>query len=139
MWKVAMYLVRRCCDRTLQETASLFGVGSYGVVGCACHGIETELRVNRKLRDQIHRIEQTIYQQRIRPLFHSHVVKEVKARARNCQKDSKSTAQGALTEHGRPRLDCRTRGQAINCRFESGQWRRLSVIHVASLKKTPAI
>jgi Bacterial dnaA protein helix-turn-helix len=36
--KVAMYLVRRCCDRTLEETAQVFGVGSYGTVGWASHG-----------------------------------------------------------------------------------------------------
>ena len=30
--RVAMYLVRRCCDRTLEETVQLFGIESYGTV-----------------------------------------------------------------------------------------------------------
>ena len=34
--KVAMYLVRRCWDQTLQETARIFGLGSYGAVGWCC-------------------------------------------------------------------------------------------------------
>jgi REP element-mobilizing transposase RayT len=63
--KVAMYLVRRCCDRTLQETARLFGVGSYGAVGWACHGIEAKLKEDSKLSDRIERIERAIYQQKI--------------------------------------------------------------------------
>ena len=33
--KVAMYLVKRLCGLTLQETAGHFGVESYGVVGWA--------------------------------------------------------------------------------------------------------
>jgi hypothetical protein len=30
-----MYLVKRCCDLTLQETATRFRVRSYGLVGWA--------------------------------------------------------------------------------------------------------
>jgi len=30
--KVAMYLVKRCCDRTLPEIAEYFGIGSYSAV-----------------------------------------------------------------------------------------------------------
>jgi hypothetical protein len=63
--KVAMYLVRRCCDRTLQETARLFGVGSYGAVGWACHGIESKLQAEKKLKKRIERITTSIYQQKI--------------------------------------------------------------------------
>jgi len=32
--KVAMYLVRRCCDQTLSETARLFGLGRYKAIVC---------------------------------------------------------------------------------------------------------
>jgi hypothetical protein len=63
--KVAMYLVRRCCDRTLQETARLFGVGSYGAVGWACHGIEAQVQTEKKLRKRIDKITAAIYQQKI--------------------------------------------------------------------------
>ena len=40
--QVAMYLVKRLCDLTLQETATHFGVESYGVVGWACAQVRTE-------------------------------------------------------------------------------------------------
>jgi chromosomal replication initiation ATPase DnaA len=43
--KVAMYLVRRCCDRTLSETARLFGLGSYGAAGWVCHGMRAQLGI----------------------------------------------------------------------------------------------
>ena len=33
--KVAIYLMKQLCDLTLQETATDFGVRSYGVVGWA--------------------------------------------------------------------------------------------------------
>jgi putative transposase len=41
--KVAMYLVRRCCDRTLKETAQLLGVRSYEKVGWASHRIQSKV------------------------------------------------------------------------------------------------
>jgi chromosomal replication initiation ATPase DnaA len=62
--KIAMYLVRRCCDRTLQETARLFGVGSCGTVGWACHGIESQLQSEKKLGKRIERITTSIYHQK---------------------------------------------------------------------------
>lgn len=31
-WKVALYLVKRCCDRTLPEMAEYFGIGNYSTV-----------------------------------------------------------------------------------------------------------
>ena len=34
--KVAMYLVKRCCDRTLPEMAKDFGVGSNSTVSWSC-------------------------------------------------------------------------------------------------------
>jgi REP element-mobilizing transposase RayT len=62
--KIAMYLVRRCCDRTLQETARLFGGGSCGTVGWACHGIESQLQSEKKLGKRIERITTSIYHQK---------------------------------------------------------------------------
>jgi chromosomal replication initiation ATPase DnaA len=62
--KVAMYLVRRCCDRTLQETARLFGVGSYGAVGWACHEIESKVQAQKKLRKQVDKLTASIIQQK---------------------------------------------------------------------------
>jgi hypothetical protein len=60
--KVAMYLVRRCCDRTLEETAQVFGVGSYGTVGWASHGIQSKVEEEREFRDRVEKIIQRIYQ-----------------------------------------------------------------------------
>src|SRR5437588_1259738 len=60
--KVAMYLVRRCCDRTLEETAQVFGVQSYGTVGWASHGIRSKIEGEREVRDRVEKIIQRIYQ-----------------------------------------------------------------------------
>ena len=63
--KVAMYLVMRCCDQTLGETARLFGLGSYGTVGWGCHGVKTRMEREKKFRDRIERIAAEICQQKI--------------------------------------------------------------------------
>jgi hypothetical protein len=59
--KVAMYLVRRCCDRTLEETAELFGVRSYGTVGWASHGVQSKVAGKREFRDRVEKIIERIY------------------------------------------------------------------------------
>jgi putative transposase len=63
--KVAMYLVRRSCDLTLQETAERFGVGSYGVVGWACHMVRSKLGSDKGLQKRLERLLNLIYQQKI--------------------------------------------------------------------------
>jgi len=63
--KVAMYLVRRCCDQTLQETARFFGLGSYGAVGWGCHGVQSKMQKEKKFRDQIDSVADEICQQKI--------------------------------------------------------------------------
>jgi chromosomal replication initiation ATPase DnaA len=63
--KVAMYLIARCCDKTLQETARLFGLGSYGAVGWGCHWVKSKMEKEKKFRDQIERIVNKICQQKI--------------------------------------------------------------------------
>jgi hypothetical protein len=47
-----MYLLKRCCDRTLEETAELFGVRSYGTVGWASHGVQSK----GEFRDRVERL-----------------------------------------------------------------------------------
>jgi Bacterial dnaA protein helix-turn-helix len=37
--KVALYLVKRCCDRTLPQIAQYFGIGSYSAVSWSCRAI----------------------------------------------------------------------------------------------------
>ena len=63
--KVAMYLVTRCCDRTLSETARLFGLGSYGAVGWVCHGVKARMERERRFRDEIDRLTAELCQQKI--------------------------------------------------------------------------
>jgi REP element-mobilizing transposase RayT len=62
--KVAMYLVRHCCDQTLRETAGLFGLGSYGAVGWCCYGVQTKMEKEKGFRDQIERLVREICQQK---------------------------------------------------------------------------
>jgi putative transposase len=62
--KVAMYLVRRCCDQTLKETAGLFGLGSYGAVGWCCHGIQTKMGKEKRFRERVERLVREICQQK---------------------------------------------------------------------------
>ena len=63
--KVAMYLIARCCDKTLQETANLFGLGSYGAVGWSCHWIKSKMEKEKKFLNQIEKMVDEISQQKI--------------------------------------------------------------------------
>jgi REP element-mobilizing transposase RayT len=60
--KVAMYLVRRCCDRTLTEVASYFGSCSYAAVSWSCRVIESKMAKDKKFRDRIDKIAASIHQ-----------------------------------------------------------------------------
>ena len=63
--KVGMYLVKQLCDLTLREVAEWFGVGSYGVVGWACHGVRMKIKTDKRLREKIEKIKNRISQQKI--------------------------------------------------------------------------
>jgi putative transposase len=63
--KVAMYLVRRCCDQTLTETARLFGLGSYGAVGWGCHAVQARMEKEKKFKDGVESLAANICQQKI--------------------------------------------------------------------------
>ena len=52
-------------NRTLQETAEGFKVDSYGVVGWACHTIRTRMKLDKKFRDRVERIQDAVNQQKI--------------------------------------------------------------------------
>jgi REP element-mobilizing transposase RayT len=62
--KVAMYLVRRCCDQTLKETARLFGLGSYGAVGWGCHQVQTKMEKEKRFGERVERLVRQICQQK---------------------------------------------------------------------------
>ncbi len=55
--KVAMYLVKRLCDLTLQETAARFGVKSYGVVGWACSQVRAKQAEDDRFKKRVARVE----------------------------------------------------------------------------------
>lgn len=58
--KVAMYLVKRYCDRTLPELAEYFGIGSYSAVSWSCRAIQSKMAKEKKLRDRIEKISASI-------------------------------------------------------------------------------
>ena len=60
--QLAMYLVKRCCDRTLPEMAKDFGVGSNSTVSWSCRRIEVRMVREKKLRDRIEKIVASINQ-----------------------------------------------------------------------------
>jgi REP-associated tyrosine transposase len=51
--KVALYLVKRCCDRPLPEMAEYFGIGNYSTVSWNCRAIESQMADDKKLRNRI--------------------------------------------------------------------------------------
>ena len=55
--KAAMYLVKRLCDLTLQDTAKEFGVRSYGVVGWACAQVKSKMQQDSSFRKRVTRVE----------------------------------------------------------------------------------
>lgn len=61
--KVAMYLVKRLCDWTLQQTAERFGVDSYGAVGWSCYTVRARMKSDKKFRDDVETIQEKFKQQ----------------------------------------------------------------------------
>jgi hypothetical protein len=64
-----MYLVKRLCDLTLQETATHFGVESYGVMGWACAQVRAIQTTDPCFKKRVARVAALIRQQKIGPLF----------------------------------------------------------------------
>jgi len=60
--KVTLYLVKRCCDRTLAEMAQYFGIGNYSTVSWSCRAIATRMVKEKNLRDRIEAIMASIHQ-----------------------------------------------------------------------------
>lgn len=60
--KVAMYLVKRCCDRTLGEMAKYFRTGSYSTVSWSCRVIGAKMAKDEKLSYRIEKIAASIHQ-----------------------------------------------------------------------------
>jgi hypothetical protein len=60
--KVAMYLVKRYCDRTLPEMAGYFGTRSYSAVSWSCRAIESQMAKEKKLRERIEKMIARIHQ-----------------------------------------------------------------------------
>ena len=60
-----MYLVKRQCDLTLQDTAAEFGVISYGVVAWACAQVRAKLANDLRFKKRVEQVESRIMQQKI--------------------------------------------------------------------------
>ncbi len=60
-----MYLVKRLCGLTLQQTADRFGLGSYGAVGWACNRVKSKMELKRAFKKQMEKIQALAYQQKI--------------------------------------------------------------------------
>ena len=60
--KVAMYLVKRCCDWTLPEMTEYFGAGSYSSVSWSCRAIASKMANEKKLRDRVEKMTASIHQ-----------------------------------------------------------------------------
>ena len=58
--KVALYLIKRCCDRTLFEVAEYFGIGSYSTVSWSCRAVATWMSKEKNLKDRVKRILRSI-------------------------------------------------------------------------------
>jgi chromosomal replication initiation ATPase DnaA len=50
--KVAMCLVKRCCDRTLPEIAEYFGTNGYATVSWNCRVVEPKMAKEMKFKDR---------------------------------------------------------------------------------------
>jgi chromosomal replication initiation ATPase DnaA len=58
--KVAMYLVKRCCDRTLPEIADYFGTNGYATISWNCRVLESKMAKDMKFKDRIEKIAASI-------------------------------------------------------------------------------
>jgi chromosomal replication initiation ATPase DnaA len=56
--RVGMYLVKELCDLKLHDRAERFGIGSYGAVGWACHGVESRMKSDARFCDRVGSIRQ---------------------------------------------------------------------------------
>jgi putative transposase len=54
--KVALYLIKRCCDRTLPEIAEYFGIGNYSTVSWSCRRVVAQMTREKNFRDRVERI-----------------------------------------------------------------------------------
>ena len=60
--EVAMYLLKRCCDRTLAEIAEYFGTNGYASVSWNCRVVESKMAKERRFKDRIEKIAASINQ-----------------------------------------------------------------------------
>lgn len=60
--KVAMYLVKRCCNRTLPEIAEYFGANGYAIVSWNCRVVESKISKDTQFKDRVEKIAGSISQ-----------------------------------------------------------------------------
>src|ERR671922_93520 len=64
-----MYLGKELCDLKLKEIAKRFGIGSYGAVGWACHGVASRIQADAKFQDGVGSIRRSCQQKDLTPFF----------------------------------------------------------------------
>lgn len=58
--KMAMYLMKRCGDRTLPEIAKYFGTNGYATVSWNCRVVESRMAKEMKFKDRIEKFAASI-------------------------------------------------------------------------------
>lgn len=58
--RVALYLVKRCCDRTLSEIAEYFGIGNDSTVSWNARVVQAQMAQEPKFKDRIEKIAASI-------------------------------------------------------------------------------
>ena len=58
--KGALYLIKRCCDRTLPEIAEYFAIGNYSTVSWSCRAVATWMSKEKNFKDRVKRILRSI-------------------------------------------------------------------------------
>jgi hypothetical protein len=66
--KVALYLIKRCCERTLPEIAEYFGIGSYPTVSWNCRAVAARMTKEKNLRGRIKAHKEYLLNSRLDPL-----------------------------------------------------------------------
>ena len=51
-----MYLVKRCCNRTLPEIAEYFGANGYAAVSWNCGVVESKISKDTQFKDRVEKI-----------------------------------------------------------------------------------
>jgi chromosomal replication initiation ATPase DnaA len=66
--RIAIYLIKENTGATNSEIGNYFGGITYSAVAKSCERFKRTLKINRKLKEKIHKIEQELSKVKARPL-----------------------------------------------------------------------